>query len=427
MRCTVIQLARVGDLAQSVPLLRALKSSGRRVTLICPADPGTWIRHWADELRVVDLQGISGLAGDPVGLMRELHKSLGDLLSSEVDELYCLNEAAPALGLRALLPARRCWGFGDETHPAVAWMRELTTRRVENRIHLSEWQLALRPDLEAEVSAARTRAQGPLVIHAGSGHPARRLEGEFWKALLKELGTRMPGTRILLSGSGSEASFCEALAAGQAHVESLAGRTSLDDLLGLIGEARLLLAQDTGVLHLAALTDTPLLGLYHASARAFETGPFQHGARVLEIVADCHPCVEGLPPCGDFTCRASLDPARVAAEAAALAVGDPPPPADESLLRGYTVDFGEELYLLQPAEGLDQDRIEEKRRQLAQVRGELPFKLPGVSRAALEDLRTRGLGFVDLQRRFGLPEAGSLSLGARYREAAACLSSGESR
>jgi ADP-heptose:LPS heptosyltransferase len=64
----------------------------------------------------------------------------------------------------------------------------------------------------------------------------------------------------------------------------------LADLRDTLTKAKLVISGDTAIIHLAALTRTPVLGLYLGSADPFKTGPQQHLARVLWPEVDCSPC-----------------------------------------------------------------------------------------------------------------------------------------
>jgi heptosyltransferase-2 len=89
----------------------------------------------------------------------------------------------------------------------------------------------------------------------------------------------------------------------------LIGKTSVMDLVALYGQCRLLISHDSGPLHLAALTGTPVLALFGP------TNPFEKvsGAenQVLwggETLA-CRPCYDGrnYADCQDNQCLKSID------------------------------------------------------------------------------------------------------------------------
>jgi heptosyltransferase I len=59
------------------------------------------------------------------------------------------------------------------------------------------------------------------------------------------------------------------------HTLNLNGKTSLKQLAALLSQADVLLAPDTGAVHIATALGTPVIGLY-AVATPGLTGPYQH-------------------------------------------------------------------------------------------------------------------------------------------------------
>jgi ADP-heptose:LPS heptosyltransferase len=97
-----------------------------------------------------------------------------------------------------------------------------------------------------------------------------------------------------------------ALADGAAH---LAPATTLRQLAALLAEADLLVAADTGPLHLGGAVGVPVLGLYGASD-PHRNGPY--GAnRALSIGLPCSPCWRRRDCPFDLRCMRELTPARV--------------------------------------------------------------------------------------------------------------------
>jgi ADP-heptose:LPS heptosyltransferase len=373
-RVLVIQLARLGDLAQSLPLLLGLKHAGCRVDLVCGIDPGDWLRERLDALLVLDPRTLESGLQDPVRLLAELRNRLGTLLDgvgpAGWDHLVCLNDAPPATELARLLPARERHGAGVAGDPFACWLAALAETREQNLLHLSEMMLACLPWVQGQVTEACQRNSRDVIIHPGSGSRFRQLDPAFWRGLLRELALALPGHRLLLTGAAGERVLCESLAKGLPTVRSLAGRTDLDELLGHLEQAALVIAQDTGVLHLAAATSTPVLGLYHGSARALETGPFQHGAHVMEIQADCHPCREGKPVCAALDCRHWLHFHDVSRTALAILRGETPPAPEDSRVTVWRCTFDQGGWLLRSVpdgNGLDHAG---KLAQLRFLRGE---------------------------------------------------------
>ena len=92
-----------------------------------------------------------------------------------------------------------------------------------------------------------------------------------------------------MTGSASEAALCAEVArAGGAT--SLAGRLSLEGLVALLSEAAVLVANDTGPVHLASALHRPVLGLYGPNTPVVY-GPLSSGSRVFFKDLPCSPCL----------------------------------------------------------------------------------------------------------------------------------------
>ena len=92
----------------------------------------------------------------------------------------------------------------------------------------------------------------------------------------------------------------EVTAASGRLARGLAGRLSLGGLAALFRRARLVIAIDSGPLHLAAMLGAPVVGLY-GPADPVEFGPW--GApdrrRIVRTQLPCSPCRTLVdPPCG---------------------------------------------------------------------------------------------------------------------------------
>jgi ADP-heptose:LPS heptosyltransferase len=133
-------------------------------------------------------------------------------------------------------------------------------------------------------------AHGLIVLHPGTGGssydwPAERF-GMLGAALAGE-----PGARIVVTGIESERALCEAVvrASGPAvPAISLCGELNLTEMIALLDRTRMLAANSTGVLHVAAALGTPVLGFYPLSASHSPArwGPYTSRAAVVSPPAD---------------------------------------------------------------------------------------------------------------------------------------------
>ncbi len=167
----------------------------------------------------------------------------------------------------------------------------------------------------------------PIVMHVSAGNVFRRWPLESFAELAARLSSSFPDRRIILTSGPSEADAADAVAmAATARLSGRAGAvvtgdTSLDELRALIARAALYIGGDSGPLHVAATTQTPIVGLYGPTLPV-RSAPWRHPSLVHEAVEvpdlPCRPCEQRVCVPGDFRCltRISVDAVLAAAERA---------------------------------------------------------------------------------------------------------------
>ena len=88
------------------------------------------------------------------------------------------------------------------------------------------------------------------------------------------------------------------------HCVNRIGRTTLDQLIDELRECRLLLTNDTGTMHLAALLGVPVVAIF-GSTEPRLTGPLGNGHIVLRHHVECSPCFLRECPI-DFRCMKAI-------------------------------------------------------------------------------------------------------------------------
>lgn len=142
----------------------------------------------------------------------------------------------------------------------------------------------------------------------------RRWGQENFVQLIRQLLIDYPEYDIYLIGGKEEREYTEAIAnkADHSRVISTAGKTSLDDLIGYVKHARVMISNDTGPMHVAFCTNTPVVCLFGPCS------PEQYGisdnAYILYKQVYCSPCVHDfeVPPCkGNNVCMKLIKPEEV--------------------------------------------------------------------------------------------------------------------
>lgn len=118
---------------------------------------------------------------------------------------------------------------------------------------------------DREAAAAHVDGAAPLIVlHPGASDPRRRWPAERFALVADALAGR--GGTIAIAGGPGDREVAEAVcAAMRAPAHNLAGRLSLPALVGLLDRAVLVVANDSGPLHLAAAIGTPTVGIFWAA------------------------------------------------------------------------------------------------------------------------------------------------------------------
>jgi lipopolysaccharide heptosyltransferase II len=101
------------------------------------------------------------------------------------------------------------------------------------------------------------------------------------------------------------------------HVVSLAGKTSLAQAIDLLSICDSVVSNDSGLMHIAAALDKPVVALYGSTSPDF-TPPLTKKAKLLYTDIDCRPCFERECPLRHKKCLTELDPDRAVAAIAEL-------------------------------------------------------------------------------------------------------------
>lgn len=154
--------------------------------------------------------------------------------------------------------------------------------------------------------------------------PAKRWPARHFAALADALAER--GYAVWLLGSPKDRPIGDEIVrlATRAQPRNFCGATALAQAIDLIAVADFVVCNDSGLMHVAAALDRPLVAVYGSSSPGF-TPPLSDRATILSLNLDCSPCFQRECPLGHLNCLNQLEPQRVlAACLAARADGDAP-------------------------------------------------------------------------------------------------------
>ena len=156
--------------------------------------------------------------------------------------------------------------------------------------------------LEREVGNHKPR----VAINPGARWETKRWPLEYWSRLADFLQAQ--GAKVIIVWGPGEREMASEVGALMSFFPIIAPLTNLKQLLFLLSRVDLVIAGDTGPLHLAAAMGTPVIGLYGPTDPLLN-GPYGQMERVIETDLSCRGCWKRV--CTEGTCMRSISPEKV--------------------------------------------------------------------------------------------------------------------
>jgi heptosyltransferase-2 len=152
--------------------------------------------------------------------------------------------------------------------------------------------------------------QPVLAICPGASFgPAKRWPASHFAQVARE--QLRQGWQVWLMGSREDAQItAEIYGAGPPNLYDLAGRTPLEDVVDLLSVASCVISNDSGLMHVAAAVDTPVIALYGSTSPKVNP-PLSSRATILWRELACSPCHQRSCPLGHTNCLHELPVDRV--------------------------------------------------------------------------------------------------------------------
>jgi lipopolysaccharide heptosyltransferase II len=342
----LVRLRLIGDVVLTTPLLRELKRRYPRAQLTYVVEPAAApvVRgnpHLTNIFVVPRRRGLSRLGAD-IAFARELRRQhfdvAIDLHGGPRAAWFAWSSRAPMRIGYAI--KGRSWMYthvvprprDDAPRAAVANQWDLLAPLDVSAPDPARDRLEMIEDPQAAASVERrlrdariSTAHPLIVIHVSAGNPFRRWPRASFEALVVALARRDPSRRILLTSGPSDAEAAHAIAdSARAALGALGaavpdiGEFDLPELRALIARAAVYIGGDSGPLHIAGTTATPIVALFGPTL-AERSMPWRDPRWFAEAVdagpLECRPCRQRECAPGDFRCLTHITAERVAAAA----------------------------------------------------------------------------------------------------------------
>jgi lipopolysaccharide heptosyltransferase II len=342
MKVLLIRLRLIGDVVFTTPIPRAIKRvfPGAHLSYLVEEAAAPVIAHnpHIDE-RIVIRRGRGWQRiGDDLRLARRLRRARYDLVidlhgGPRSSVLTWATGAPQRIGYdvqgrgwmytrtvrrpRELRPRHSVMNQWDLLEAIAGWPVEAADP-ARDAVEMPEDPRAAQ-SIERRLAEAGIDSSHELIVaHVSAGNPFRRWPEPAFTELLTRLALGADRRRIIVSSGPSDRHAADRIArAARERLGDAASRIvdvgefDLGELRAVIGRSRLFVGGDTGPLHIAATTKTPVVGIYGPTLPA-RSAPWRDRTIATESVElhglACRPCDQRACTPGDFRCLTLLKP-----------------------------------------------------------------------------------------------------------------------
>jgi heptosyltransferase-3 len=306
MKILIVQLARLGDIYQTWPIVRALHREAQARHELIEIDMITrdrfalateGLKEVHEVFKIDSKEILSHIICDQPQVRNSvdaLDSLIQKLKMKSYDQIINLSFSSFSSYLTEALTTDRTKvrgysrysdGFLNLTDDVSSYFLAQVGVGLFNRVHVTDLfsQVAGIDLLPVDYHLPKTHLiKKQIVIHVGASRAAKTLAPHQWAEIVKSLILKCSHD-IYLIGSDDESAIAAQIAVQHPRVMNWVGRTELRELMELISESELLIGGDSAPTHIAALADTPVFNLSFQSVNFWETGPKSAGSRIFCI------------------------------------------------------------------------------------------------------------------------------------------------
>ena len=307
----LFKLRYIGDVLMTTPAIRLLRKSypDAHITMVVNKGTEDVIRYnpHINRILTVDRNSVKNAP-----LFKRISQNL-DFLKSLREQHYDISidfasgDRAAYLSLLAGVPYRIGFSSGE------GWRRVILNRIIDipNNIHtvmryllILDEALGLRTEdtaMELYTDKAdddhitellkknNLEEKKIVVIHTGGRYWFKRWQADKWASLIDLIQFEL-GLSVVITGTENERKdIGDTISRLKTPACSIAGQTTVLQLASLLKKAKLFIGNDSGPMHIAAASGTPVIAL-HGPTDPSVWGPWGKGHTVISSHVSCSPC-----------------------------------------------------------------------------------------------------------------------------------------
>jgi len=315
----IVKLSAIGDVIHTLPALNALRNyyPNANITWLVEEDAAPLVqghkalnrvlvskrKHWLKALRSLSF----------LSTIKEIFGFIKALRDTRYDMILDFQALLKSGILIALARGRRKIGFGkglEHMEHSYIFLNEHVPA-VDMEIHaLSRGMMLLnavgiptnKVEYKLPVSNHDRKKIDELMKQHGINdvksliaiNPVAKWETKLWPnkkfAELADMLIDQYDMKIVFTGGIKDYSIIQSITSSmKGRAINFAGKTTLTELAALYEKAALVISTDTGPMHLAVATGTPVVALFGPTA-PWRTGPYGPGHHVIKAELECSPC-----------------------------------------------------------------------------------------------------------------------------------------
>jgi 3-deoxy-D-manno-octulosonic-acid transferase/heptosyltransferase-1 len=316
MDILIIRLSAIGDVVHALSVLAPLKKHfpDCKITWVIEEEAADILKSYSGIDRVIVSRRKRWLrqikSGQVMKALRQAAAFVKTLRSQEYDLMLDFQGLFKSGIISFLSRSKRKIGYKNAREGSTLFYSEKAPATDFNDHAIKRHQVILKhlgiidPEIiyEPLLNVSDERAVVNLFDNTGvdrnkmlvTVHPAATWKTKIWpKEKVVELCDRLANEfscQVVLIGSYAEEPFLtDIVSRAKNEVKNLAGKTKLSELACLIAKSDLLVTTDSGPMHMACASSTPVVAIMGPTA-PWRTGPFGDDYRVVRHELSCSPC-----------------------------------------------------------------------------------------------------------------------------------------
>lgn len=310
----IIRFSSIGDIVLTTPVIRCLKKqvSGAEVHFLTKDPFRSVVEHnpYIDKLHVLahswELM-IEELKTEDYDYIIDLHHNTKTLkvknaLKKKSFSFYKLN-------IQKYFYTAFKINMLPKVHIVDRYLRTVESFGVKNDGAGLDYFIAPHEETKKEDIPA-SHSAGYIACVIGAAHATKRWPVHKWKEFCNE----MKHPIILLGGPEDAANGNEIASMDVVKVYNACGKFKLNESADLVRKAKLVITNDTGLMHIAAAYKKPIISLWGNTVPSFGMTPYYGDAPVADLILQinklwCRPCSKigyNKCPLGHFKCMEKI-------------------------------------------------------------------------------------------------------------------------